>query len=89
MAPIEHINIYTDVLNQQNTTNFTHHAYNVNSKTDKLSSIGNQKLVDNLDHTNKTSYEKYSSSDSAKKENLITSVIYQYFSWISYFIGNL
>ena len=90
MAPTEYTNVYTNFSSQHNTTNFSYPLYNITSKTHTLSSpFNDQELLGKLYHTNKTSYEKFNVGESLYKENSTTSLMYQYFALLSYFIGNL
>ena len=96
MAPIDqaHINdnLFIGQLNQQNVTTLNrNNLYDLNINTTQINSASDyrdKQIIEKLDHRNGTRHNR-SLDENTSNRNSTVSFLSQYFSFMSYFVGNL
>jgi formylmethanofuran dehydrogenase subunit D len=92
MVSIEHNvnNMYTGMLTQQNTTMIKNDLYDLYNRTNSLLHYNDQQLVElNYRKNQSIVIKNKNHGEIASKDNSTTSFLTQYFTFMSYWIGNL
>ena len=101
MSLIEHNvnNMYNSMLSQQNTTMIKNSLYDLNNRTNSLLQYNNQQVIQTIDNNNQSDrsnrllfgmvIEHQDHGEIVYKANSTSSFLTQYFTFMSYWIGNI
>ena len=88
MAPMQHQNVYINLLDQQNTTMLKSRIFDPNTIPNSPYDQRDQEIINQLEHANHTKKENIKNTKDSLNYDSTTTLLQKYFAFVSYFIGN-